>query len=238
MLTVFERPKLKIVIIAVACLLVLTTILVVVACVNARSDDEKTVDAFVEKTNSNSEATTITPSEPTIYDHLIFEANSDGCTLVAVSNFPDTILSIPEKCPHGDSVTEIGDYAFEGCSKLLEINLPATVKSIGNGSFVGCSSLVAINVDSSNPKFCSVGGVLFSRDRTKLICYPAAKVGTRYLLSTNVKEIAPYAFDGVSNLKAILYEGSTAKYQSIEIGSGNRIFTSLPVTCNYSGAKK
>ena len=144
---------------------------------------------------------------------------------------------IPATAPDGGQINAIGDGAFSGCKMLCEITIPATVKSIGNRCFAGASMLVAVNVEPSSSSFCSVGGVLFSRDKSELICYPSAKIGSTYLLNTSVKRIAPYAFDGVSNLRSIRYEGSTSKYQSIEIGSGNEVFTSLPVTCNYKGAK-
>lgn len=241
---IFKKPKLKIVIISTACFLALTVILIVVTCANAalsnKGDD--TVGAFAENTSpddSQGESPSETNTEETsIYDHLIFEKNSSGgCTLMSAYDLPDTTFSIPSVCPHGDAVTAIGDFAFKNCTNLLEISIPDTVKTIGTGSFAGCSSLVAINVDTANTKYCSVGGVLFSKDKTELICYPCAKVGNSFLLSTNVKQIAPYAFDGVVNLKAILYEGSTSKYQSIQIGAGNQIFSSLPVTCNYVAAK-
>ena len=105
------------------------------------------------------------------------------------------------------------------------------------GVYVNRGSFTMYGGTISNNTVRYGGGVLFSYDKTELICYPAAKIGEKYLLSTNVKKIAPYAFYGVINLKAILYQGSAAKYQSIEIGIENQTFTSLPVTCNYKGAK-
>lgn len=42
-------------------------------------------------------------------------------------------------------VTSIGESAFEGCSLLSDITIPASVTSIGVHAFKGCSSLTAIN---------------------------------------------------------------------------------------------
>ena len=43
-----------------------------------------------------------------------------------------------------NSVTSIGDYAFEGCTFLTSITIPNSVTNIGDGAFSGCSSLESI----------------------------------------------------------------------------------------------
>ena len=49
--------------------------------------------------------------------------------------------------PYG--VTEIPDYAFEGCTLLTSVVLPVTVRKIGRGAFRGCTSLTAIVIPDS-----------------------------------------------------------------------------------------
>lgn len=53
-----------------------------------------------------------------------------------------------------------------------------------------------INVSADNPYFASVDGVLFNKDITKLLLYPAGKTSTKYgyEVPKTVKEIAPCAF--------------------------------------------
>ena len=48
-------------------------------------------------------------------------------------------ISIP------DSVTSIGDGAFEGCRSLTIINIPDSVTSVGESAFSGCKALVNRN---------------------------------------------------------------------------------------------
>ena len=43
-----------------------------------------------------------------------------------------------------DSVTCIGDSAFDGCSSLSSVVIPDGVTSIGEGAFIGCESLKSI----------------------------------------------------------------------------------------------
>ena len=58
-----------------------------------------------------------------------------------------------------NSVTVIGDFAFEGCSSLSNITLPNSITNIGNGAFSGCSSLTSITIPSS---VISIGDGAFS----------------------------------------------------------------------------
>ena len=48
-----------------------------------------------------------------------------------------------------DSVSNIGDSAFDGCSLLTSINIPDSVTSIGVSAFNGCSSLISIDIPDS-----------------------------------------------------------------------------------------
>jgi hypothetical protein len=38
----------------------------------------------------------------------------------------------------------IGAYAFEGCSSMTSIELPASLTSLGGGAFAHCSSMTSI----------------------------------------------------------------------------------------------
>ena len=86
-------------------------------------------------------------------------------------------------CPGGrdgnyavpSGVASICDYAFNGCSNLISIDIPASVMDIGMGAFASCSSVEALNVDAGNSNYCSRDGVLFTGDMAGLIRYPAGK---------------------------------------------------------------
>ena len=50
-----------------------------------------------------------------------------------------------------NSVTSIGDVAFDGCTSLASIIIPNSVTSIGKWAFMNCSGLVTITLETSTP---------------------------------------------------------------------------------------
>ena len=169
---------------------------------------------------------------------LEFQSIGGGlCVVASIGGFDGEELEIPSKSPSGEEVVGIASGAFEGCDGLLSVTIPASVTAIGDGVFKGCSSLALISVDSGNSKYTSSGGILFSKNKGLLICYPAARVGSSYLLNPNVSVIADHAFYGVRYLSRINYEGSVDEFTGITVGEGNKAFSELPITCNYYPTK-
>ena len=60
---------------------------------------------------------------------------------------PLTEITIP------NSVTSIGEGAFENCARLTSITIPSSVSYIGDWAFYGCGGLTRIIVESGNPKY-------------------------------------------------------------------------------------
>lgn len=101
-----------------------------------------------------------------------------------------------------NNLTSIGWGAFMGCKGLTSVTIPASVKEISRAAFSKCSSLSSIVVDG-NTAYDSVDNVLFSKDHTLLLCYPAGKEGTSYVVPESVTEIWAYAFSGCRDLTSV-----------------------------------
>ncbi len=101
-----------------------------------------------------------------------------------------------------DSLVSIGDGAFSYCFTLTNISIPDSVTSIGTNSFGACIELTAINVDTNNPAYVSVGGVLFNKSQTALIQYPGG-LGRSYTIPKGVTTIGDAAFDYCQNLRSV-----------------------------------
>jgi uncharacterized protein (TIGR02145 family) len=98
------------------------------------------------------------------------------------------------------SVTTIGNSAFDGCNGLSSVFIPASVTSIGKPSFAECSGM--ITVDPANPKYSSLDGVLFDKDKTELLQCPSSKTGS-YTVPLSVTSIADQAFYSCAGLTSI-----------------------------------
>jgi hypothetical protein len=102
----------------------------------------------------------------------------------------------------GAGVVTIGTNAFQGCGGLTNIALPASVTAIGNQAFISCAKLTAINVDAGNPAYSSAAGVLFDRNQTTLLQYPGGLTGS-VVVSNIVASIGNWAFaynPGITNI--------------------------------------
>jgi len=144
----------------------------------------------------------------------IGEKAFSGCSSLTSFNIPDSVTTIGSFAFFGcssltsfnipDSVTTIGSFAFFGCSLLTSFNIPDSVKSIGYLALCECSSLTKITVNSSNEYYTSVDGVLYDKDKTKLLCYPAGRKQTSFVIPSEVTNIGDNAFSGCSSLTSII----------------------------------
>ena len=72
-----------------------------------------------------------------------------------------------------ESLKSIEDVAFENCDRLTSVYIPKFCTSVGYGAFSDCSNLLSIEVDPENENYASSDGVLFNKDFTRLVQYPA-----------------------------------------------------------------
>lgn len=104
-----------------------------------------------------------------------------------------------------NTIVKIREDAFAWCLNLQKINIPASVTSISNEFvFEACVSLNSIEVDPSNNTYCSVDGVLFTKDKTNLRYYPCGKKEA-YSIPSSVKTIGMTAFTGAIFLPSITW---------------------------------
>jgi predicted metalloprotease len=87
------------------------------------------------------------------------------------------------------SVTSIGAHAFSG-NQLTSVTIPDSVTSIGRMGL--CPVLTAINVSAKNPNYSSVDGVLYNKNGSTLIQWPAGKISD--VIPDSVTFIGDYAF--------------------------------------------
>ena len=159
-----------------------------------------------------------------------------GVTSIGSSVFEDCTSLTSIEIPSG--VTSIGDYAFKNCTSLASIEIPSSVTSIGNEAFAyctnltsieipggvtsienyafsNCTSLNSINVDKDNQSYSSEDGILFDKEKKKLITYPAGKKEKEYNIPSSVTSIGAGTFYGCRSLTRIEIPSSVTSIECL-----------------------
>lgn len=103
------------------------------------------------------------------------------------------------------SLEEIGAHSFQECHSLTNVKLPASLKTLGFSSFRSCSALTNIIVDVNNVNYVTEDGILFNKDKTKLILYPSGKTSSGYTIPDTITEIGEAAFAGCEFLTNVTF---------------------------------
>lgn len=131
-----------------------------------------------------------------------------------------------------DSVKEIGHYAFSDCTSLKTVGIGKGVETLGNNVFSNCTSLEKITVNKDNAVFTSdENDVLYNKEKTELLVFPAANTASAYTVAEKVKTIADGTFAGSANVKSITISDSVTtiganaflgsrSLESVSIGKG------------------
>lgn len=116
-----------------------------------------------------------------------------------------------------DGVLDIKMAAFYYCRYLRSVKLPATLKSVGSYAFWKSLSLSTIYIPASltdlsakafteggmsayevspdNPVYSSEDGIMFNKDKTELLHFPAKKQVESYSIPEKVEKIGKFAFE-------------------------------------------
>ena len=97
---------------------------------------------------------------------------------------PETIDNLP--------VFAIAAKAFAE-TNVTYVKLPSSLATIASNAFNECDTLLRIDVADENPYFCSVDGVVYSKDRTILKAFPAGRSGD-FTIPNGVTTVANFAF--------------------------------------------
>jgi uncharacterized repeat protein (TIGR02543 family) len=108
----------------------------------------------------------------------------------------------------------IGEGAFLGCTALESVSfyglttqekvitIPEKVQ-IGSGAFSDCLAINEFKVSESNAYHTVIGGVLYNKNVTSLICYPSGKTNESFTLPSEVLELGNYSLVNNAELKNI-----------------------------------
>lgn len=145
------------------------------------------------------------PEAVTKIDDLVF----NGCTSL-------------KKIDIHEGLKKIGKSAFKNCRALTSITLPSSVSNISTAPFRGCESLKTIKVHPKNKYYKSEPNkregndhVLFNKNKSVLVAYPASSRELLYDVPDSVTIISDWAFCECKKLNRITIPDSVH-----EIGEG------------------
>ena len=128
---------------------------------------------------------------------------NDKVTAIAGNAFSNCFYL--EEINLGNGVRKLGVAAFKNCMSIQSITIPKNVQKIGYNVAYFCDKLAAYHVDEQNENYCDIDGVLYTKDKSKLVIYPKAKKLTDqiYTVDPACKEIEGMAFGYAAGLKEI-----------------------------------
>lgn len=181
-----------------------------------------------------------------ITDSFEYSENKDGTINILRYIGENTTITIPEKI-NGKKVVTIGNLAFDDCYKNTKIIIPKTIKNIASNAFNNCFSLKSIEVNKNNKYYLSEDGVLFNKDKTKLIRYPEAlEFKKTYEIPEGVKTLEQFSFYNCKNISRIVVPKSVeeienssiynCEYSTIDVSKENKNYKDIDgVLFNKSG---
>ena len=142
-----------------------------------------------------------------------FETEDEDPIKIEEVTIPESVTYIGYTAFFGTAITEIvipegveviEQQAFDACPNLVTATLPSSVSTLGMSVFgFQDPNLQEINISSNNQNYCSVDGVVFSKDMTKLIQYPIGKTASSYSIPDTVSTVGEFSFMECTNLKNV-----------------------------------
>ena len=155
---------------------------------------------------------------------FIGNAAFTNCSCLRTVNFPENLkyvghYAFNEVLLHSDSgfafpegMLYLGESSFDSAFKENTVTIPASLSVIGTGAFANMF-VSAFIVDPANPSYASVDGVLYDKNITTLINYPADKHDKTFEIPGTVTTILKDALETTNDLEKIVIPASV---QTIE----------------------
>ena len=138
-----------------------------------------------------------------------------GCEALAQVVIPSSVKSIEDfafwrctKLADKDGFVIVNGILFDYTIDASRVVIPAGVTKVYGSAFYLCKNLTRIDVASGNKNYLSVDGILFSKDKKTLVCFPQGKVASYYEIPEGVTTIGSDAFLGCEALAQVVIPNS------------------------------
>ena len=143
--------------------------------------------------------------------NIMYDSRANSNALIHTAT--NTLIRGCQNTTIPDSVTSIGDWAFDGCELLTEITIPNSIKSIGYEAFSSCKSLKSITIPDSVTsigerafEYCKSLESIAIGNSVKSIDYHTffrCSLLTDVTIGNSVTSIGDCAFEDCTSLKSI-----------------------------------
>lgn len=163
---------------------------------------------------------------------ILGESAFSDCVGLEEVDVPESVTKIDDLVFNGcnnlgkielhEGLKKIGKGAFKNCKSLTRITIPSTVTSLSEAMFKGCESMRSIKVEPKNKYYKSEPNkregsdhVLFNKNKSVIIAYPASSREVQYDIPDSVTVVSDWAFCECKKLNRITIPDSVH-----EIGEG------------------
>ncbi len=166
-------------------------------------------------------------------NNLNYSSNEDG---ILFNKDKKVLIECPENADFTEytipsNVTEIEPYAFNSCNNITKITIPPTVSTIGFAPFAQANLLSSSEVDANNTHFLDENGILFNKNKSELIQYPAGKTEASYTIPSGISVIGSDSFNGCRNLQSIIIPEGVAEICTMAFANcGNLSEVKIPAS--------
>ena len=151
-------------------------------------------------------------------DGVLFESTDDGNHLLVYPQKKEdfTSYTIPE------GVTHIGERAFNYNDTLTSLNLPASLETIAETAFY-IHTLTEFTINSDNTAYTVEDGILYTKDMTELVAYPAMHPNEIYVLPDSVTTISDSILLNTTSLETLAISESVTEIKD----TNNVVFSDI-----------
>lgn len=102
---------------------------------------------------------------------------------------------------------KIGKAAFS-TNNFTSIQIKGDPLIIDDAAFYDCQNVTAIQIGNQSQRFMTENGILYSKDKTKLVAYPNGRTETTYVIPSGVTTIPEKMFQNLTKIKTITIPAS------------------------------
>lgn len=225
-------------------LILISAVLALCSCARQKLDaDNVYYDYFYNKEQSeywifDSNIAGAVPGEKWEIFDLVVASRHNGKPVTDVSLNSFSNCQVIRSVTFEEGIETIGASVFSDCDNLETAYIPKSVSHLNPWAFTGCNALKEVNVHPDNPYYCSVDGVVYNKNKTKLVFYPAGKADAEFNIPSGVLVVDDRAFAHCENLKRITVPETVAQLtdesiymcnglEGVTVDENNRVYRTV-----------